>query len=219
MLNMAALGPLYYCFYDIIVYGCPQKYTKIGIYSDEFGLNWWFCFEDLELDDVYKQHWYIGCPAKCILKSTNFFLLLWRGHHLHSCRVKIIDTDTFPSNKYREHLLIHGYNQVLWSWINLGFNKNVLRFFPGFVLNHQKKNGSLAIGVHESWVFNHGHLRTLMVGSLPFDGIKWELEDQRAAMGCWSHDPYVYGASMRIRGICISGWFACPILGILDITL
>lgn len=27
------------------------------------------------------------------------------GHHLHSCRVKIIDTDTFPSNKYREHLL------------------------------------------------------------------------------------------------------------------
>ena len=91
--------------------------------------------------------------------------------------------------------------------------------FPRFFLNHQKKNGSLAIGVHESWVFNHGHLRTLMVGSLPFDGIKWELEDQRAAMGCWSHDPYVYGASMRIRGICISGWFACPILGILDITL
>ena len=100
-----------------------------------------------------------------------------------------------------------------------GFQQKCVAFFPGFVLNHQKKNGSLAIGVHESWVFNHGHLRTLMVGSLPFDGIKWELEDQRAAMGCWSHDPYVYGASMRIRGICISGWFACPILGILDITL
>lgn len=109
ILNMAALGPLYYCFYDIIVYtDVPRNIPKLGYILMNLD-------EDLELDDVYKQHWYIGCPAKCILKSTHFFLLLWRGHHLHSCRVKIIDTDTFPSNKYREHLLIHGYNQVLWS--------------------------------------------------------------------------------------------------------
>ena len=70
---MAALGPLqitaFTTFFGIRM---SQNYTKIGIYSHELVVKFGD-FVDLELDDVCQQHWYIGCPAKCILKSTRLF--------------------------------------------------------------------------------------------------------------------------------------------------
>ena len=46
----------------------------------------------------------VGRPRLSRSSHVKSAITFGRGAHLHTCRVKIIDTDTFPSSKYEEHL-------------------------------------------------------------------------------------------------------------------
>ncbi|CAK9021666.1 unnamed protein product [Durusdinium trenchii] len=80
--------------------------AKAGIsYEETFGE---LMFEEdeyrksIEINTIESLYWSATMEFKVRLSDPEGCNL---GIHLHSCRVKVIDNDTFPSNKYREQLL------------------------------------------------------------------------------------------------------------------
>ncbi|CAJ1401466.1 unnamed protein product [Effrenium voratum] len=87
-------------------YSTEDGSAKAGThYEEAFGE---VIFEDgeyrksLDIRTLHNAYWSATMEFKVVLQNPDSCNL---GHHLHACRVKIIDTDTFPSNKYREKLL------------------------------------------------------------------------------------------------------------------
>eukprot|EP00930_Biecheleria_cincta_P059241 TRINITY_DN44996_c0_g1_i1.p1 TRINITY_DN44996_c0_g1~~TRINITY_DN44996_c0_g1_i1.p1 ORF type:complete len:848 (+),score=128.43 TRINITY_DN44996_c0_g1_i1:286-2544(+) len=83
--------------------------------------------KSIEIRMMDNQSWSTTLEFKVHLSDPEGCNL---GHYLHTCRVKVIDTDCFPSNKYQEHISKGGKGigkisgpGLFWEYCKLSFNQ------------------------------------------------------------------------------------------------